>query len=86
MRKMTNLAIFIATTIISGCYNIPTLPPHPGLTLPGVPPLPKFTRGMLDCKEQLTLCRKIKEREAVLTDHIETQSELVKTHNEALEK
>lgn len=92
MRKKTILAIFTSLTILilSGCASVPPPLPHPDLMLPKTPPLPKFTREMLDCRrdnlETLPLCIRIKEREAVLQDHIETQDILVNEHNEALKK
>lgn len=81
---ITSLTIFI----ISGCCSTPSIPAHPALNLPVTPALPKFTREMLDCgshnPDTLPLCRKIKEREVVLHDHIETIETIVDTHNNEL--
>ena len=86
MRKIIISTIFI----ISGCCTVPEPLGHPALSFPAVSKLPNFTRKMLDCgshnPETLPLCRKIKEREAVLLDDIETRDALLEAHNEALRK
>jgi hypothetical protein len=88
MQKKKILAVFTMTIVISGCCNVPTPAPHPALTFPALSKLPKLTREMLDCgvhsPETLPLCRKIKEREAVLVDDLETRAAILEAHNEAL--
>jgi len=87
MLKITSLAIF-TTIILSGCCTVKPPAPHPVLTFPKPSSLPSFTREMIDCSsdhpENLPLCRKIKEREAVLKDDIETRDALLEIHNEEL--
>lgn len=84
---MKLLTIILTIFIVSGCCSKP-ITAHPDLLIPSTPQVPKFTREMLDCGNHnpslLPLCLRIKEREVILRDHIETLEILVKEHNNAL--
>lgn len=72
---------------LMGCATT-TKTHHPELFYPTKPQLPHFSREMLDCGQHnpatLSLCLRIKEREAVLSDHIYVLEQLIDLHNELL--
>jgi hypothetical protein len=72
--------------MISGCQSQPVLPAHPALDIPHEPDLPHFTREMVDCgnAKNLELCKRIKLRELVLQDYIDTLVILIIEHNKLL--
>lgn len=86
MLRAVILTIF--TISLWGCMPPPPVAVrHPDLRIPVMPPLPKFTRDMIDCGNDplvLELCIKIKEREVTLKDHIETIELIINVHNQTL--
>lgn len=84
-----SLTIFISSLLLFGCTQ--RIPPkecyHPNLRVIDIPELPRFTRAMIDCGNDslvLDLCLKIKEREIILHDHIETMEIMIEMHNNSL--
>ncbi len=93
---LKNITLTIFTISLFSCANAetPTVR-HPELITPITPPLPKFTRDMINCGYErdtgelrdplvLDLCLRIKEREAVLDDHIDALEGLIELHNSVL--
>ena len=89
MLRLTIFTIFTILTIsLAGCMPPPQgITRHPELRVPVTPPLPKFTRAMIDCGNDAlvyALCIRIKEREITLKDHIETIQLIIRVHNQTL--
>ena len=87
LKRLSKMSLAISMISLSSCVTSP-VQLHPELTVPATPDLPKFTRTMLNCgyhnPNTLNLCKRIKQREAYLLDHIETLNLLIEVHNTEL--
>jgi hypothetical protein len=94
MLKNITLTIFTISLLSCAQAEIKAVR-HPELITPITPSLPKFTRDMINCgydrgtgelrdASVFDLCLRIKEREAVLDDHIDTLERLIDLHNTIL--